>query len=160
MKSKRRTWTCTNEPKWSCIGKAGAGWWWWWGSHALKRKWAWMLLDRPRSSVTGQGAAVRMWVEELASLSDISEKEAETASFSSSAPLLLLLHHHPTHSALSTATPDVKYSFLLPLHWSLTLFTLSLMLYRYIHNLLFPSLLFLVLILFRTLRFILSCGLS
>ncbi len=58
------------------------------GSHALKRKWAWMLLDRPRSAVTRQGAAVRMWVEELASLRDNSEKEAETtsSSFSSSPP--------------------------------------------------------------------------
>lgn len=79
-KQKCIKWTCTNEPKWSCIINPEGE------SHALKRKWAWMLLDRPRSAVTRQGAAVRMWVEELASLRDNSEKEAETTSSSFSSP--------------------------------------------------------------------------
>lgn len=79
-KQKCIQWTCTNEPKWSCIINPEGE------SHALKRKWAWMLLDRPSSAVTRQGAAVRMWVEELASPRDNSEKEAETTSSSFSSP--------------------------------------------------------------------------
>lgn len=79
-KQKCSKWTWTNEPKWSCIINPEGE------SHALKRKWVWMLVDRPRSAVTRQGAAVRMWVEELASLRDNSEKEDETTSSSFSSP--------------------------------------------------------------------------
>lgn len=90
-------------------------------SHALKRKWTWMLLDRPRSAVTRQGAAVRMCVwRSLRHWGIILRRRLRPL-----APASALLLLHPTHSALSTATPDVSYSFLLPLHCTYTLHCIS-----------------------------------
>ena len=95
------------SPKWSCIGKTL-----WRISHALKRKWTWMLLDGPRSAVTRQGAAVRMCVEELASLRDNSEKEAETTSFSSPPP------PPPTHPLNPSPQPLLTFATLFFSHFT------------------------------------------